>query len=114
MKRVLALVLTFALVLSGCAPSAKEASNTSEPAVESETVSEKTNNTAYESSEPVENKAEIEETESVTTESSEDPEDLSFTGLNDPKLLQYVEDSVYSDLVAEFASEDYIIEKNNW
>ena len=37
-------------------------------------------------------------------------EEVNFTSLNDPKLLQYVEDSVYSDLVAEFASEDYIIE----
>lgn len=34
----------------------------------------------------------------------------SFYGLNDPKLLQYVEDSVYSELEADFASEDYIIE----
>lgn len=37
-------------------------------------------------------------------------QELNFTGLNDPILLQYVEDSVYSELTAEFASEDYIIE----
>ena len=33
-----------------------------------------------------------------------------FKRLNDPDLLQYVEDTVYSDLVEEFGSEDYIIE----
>ena len=34
----------------------------------------------------------------------------SFNTLKDPKLLQYVEDVVYSELVSEFGSEDYIIE----
>ena len=37
-------------------------------------------------------------------------DEITFSNLNDPKLLQYVEDSVYSDIVEEFASEDYIIE----
>lgn len=37
-------------------------------------------------------------------------EDLYFDGLNDPALLQYTEDSVYTNLVAEFDSEDYVIE----
>lgn len=37
----------------------------------------------------------------------------TFRGLNDPKLLQYVEDTVYSELVSEFASEDYILENVN-
>ena len=36
--------------------------------------------------------------------------DYSFTGLDDPQLLQYVEDVVYSELATQFASEDYIIE----
>lgn len=33
-----------------------------------------------------------------------------FYGLNDPELLQYIEDSTYVSLVNEFDSEDYIIE----
>ena len=34
----------------------------------------------------------------------------SFTGLSDPNLLQYVEDTVYAELASEFGSENYIIE----
>jgi hypothetical protein len=34
----------------------------------------------------------------------------SFSGLNDPNLLQYVEDTVYAELASEFGSENYIIE----
>lgn len=34
----------------------------------------------------------------------------NFSGLNDPNLLQYVEDTVYAELASEFGSENYIIE----
>lgn len=34
-----------------------------------------------------------------------------FYGMDDPDLLQYIEDTVYAGLVSEFKSEDYIIEK---
>lgn len=34
----------------------------------------------------------------------------NFNNLNDPALLQYVEDNIYTDLVARFDSEDYIVE----
>lgn len=34
----------------------------------------------------------------------------NFDQLSDPTLLQYVEDSIYCDLTAQFNSEDYIIE----
>lgn len=33
-----------------------------------------------------------------------------FTGLDDPDLLRYVEDSVYADLIAKLNSEDYFVE----
>lgn len=33
-----------------------------------------------------------------------------FTGLSDPNLLRYVEDSVYADLVAQLDSADYFVE----
>ena len=35
---------------------------------------------------------------------------IEFASLNDPNLLQYVEDNIYAELVAHFDSEDYIIE----
>ena len=37
-------------------------------------------------------------------------QEINFTSLSDPALLQYVEDSVYANLENEFASDDYIIE----
>ena len=37
----------------------------------------------------------------------------NFAALSDPSLLQYVEDNIYSDLVAWFDSEDYIVESVN-
>lgn len=36
-------------------------------------------------------------------------EDLGFSGLNDPRLLQYINDAVYSDL-DQFFSDDYIVD----
>ena len=61
------------------------------------------------------------ETSSTTTSETENPpkqdnpvfaEDVepNFAALSDPALLQYVEDNIYSDLVARFDSEDYIVE----
>ncbi len=41
---------------------------------------------------------------------SEYVEQLNFTSLSDPNLMRYFEDSVYSDLVARFDSEDYFVE----
>lgn len=49
------------------------------------------------------------DTEKLTFIEIED-EDVSFDNLNDSELLQYVEDSIYADLVYNFDSEDYIIE----
>ena len=50
-------------------------------------------------------------TASSHIESGIDEEKMpEFSRLNDPDLLTYVEDNIYSNLVAEFASEDYIIE----
>ena len=36
-------------------------------------------------------------------------DDYSFSGLDDPTLLQYMEDSIYSDLSLTLANDDYII-----
>ena len=36
--------------------------------------------------------------------------DISFDGMDDPELLQYIEDDIYSDLIYRFDSEDYIVE----
>ena len=87
MKKYIAVLLAFTIVLSGCAPAYSEAEPSSKPAPAEDIVQE--------SVPGVKNDPELAE---------------SFNGLNDPKLLQYVEDSVYAELVSEFSSEDYIVE----
>ena len=37
-------------------------------------------------------------------------EDTQFDSFDDPALLQYIEDSIYTYLEGSFASDDYIIE----
>ena len=118
MKRITALLLAFSLILSGCAssvtnPSTPEGTtNSIETAVtDNNEISEQESTSASSDavSESQENNTETEGTSD--TDEINIPEDVpTFTGLNDPTLLQYIEDSVYSDLAAEFASEDYIIE----
>ena len=87
MKKYIAFLLAFTIILSGCAPAYSEAAPNSSPAPVADVVEE-------------------------AVPGAKDDADLaeSFTGLNDPNLLQYVEDSVYSELVSEFSSEDYIVE----
>ena len=87
MKKYIAVLLAFTIVLSGCAPAYSEAEPSSKPAPAEDIVQE--------SVPSVKNDSELAE---------------SFNGLNDPKLLHYVEDSVYAELVSEFSSEDYIVE----
>jgi hypothetical protein len=47
---------------------------------------------------------------SVDTRSEEYINSLGFTSLNDPDLMRYVEDTVYSDLVEQLGSDDYFVE----
>lgn len=126
MKRLLAIFLVCILILTGCStvgePLAMLQPNTDGVATE-----EMTQNSVVEdiptpaSSGDPSQKADAAEntppTESIPVANDTPPEsdqpverELNFNGLNDPKLLQYVEDTVYSNLVETFASEDYIIE----
>lgn len=97
MKRVISLLLAALMMLTGCTQ---------------QTVQNPTSET---------NTSGRTETSSITTSETENPlkqdnpvfaEDVepNFATLSDPALLQYVEDNIYSDLVARFDSEDYIVE----
>ena len=86
MKRIISLVLAFALLLVGCGSTQHEQTTS---AVEEQT------------------------TESIDAEQGDDglgDIEIDFTSLSDEDLLQYVEDSVYSELGAKLNSEDYIIQ----
>ena len=100
MKRVIALLLAVLMILTGCTQQTvqNQTPETSTP-VETETSSAPTT-----------------KTEQVTEQGvpvfAEDVEP-NFAALSDPSLLQYVEDNIYSDLVARFDSENYIVESVN-
>ena len=131
MNRIIAVLLACAMLVSGCGRSTSSVESESNVAKTTETVIEteasKTEavspgTTVETITEPPEENEITEEQISDESEStSETDQDIveaekeyllskSYSGLNDPKLLQQVEDSVYSELVTEFDSEDYIIE----
>ena len=98
MKRLIALLLAIMMVLTGCAQPISQ----SQPESTGETAGVETDPTQA---------TDVEETTSpAIDESLFEDDELNFGSLNDPALLQYTEDSVYANLVAEFDSEDYVIE----
>ena len=87
MNRILALILSCVLLFSGCAaPSQRDQSYTNPTT-------------------PSPNAAAT--TRQLEARFLEEP---SFTNLDDPELLQYVEDNVYANLEYRLSSDDYIIE----
>lgn len=100
MKRVIALLLAMLMTLTGCTQQTvqNQTPETITP-VEAETSSVPTTKTEQA----------IEQDVPVFAKDAEP----NFATLSDPSLLQYVEDNIYSDLVAQFDSEDYIVESVN-
>lgn len=106
MKRILAIVLCAALLLSGCAPAAQD--NTT-PSVTTEMSSPTTEPVVETTCEPdVEQPTETESEQVPTAQASS--EELHFKGLGDAELLTYVEDSVYTELIAALGSEEFFVE----
>ncbi|SDI77188.1 A nuclease of the HNH/ENDO VII superfamily with conserved LHH [Pseudobutyrivibrio sp. 49] len=93
MKKIFVIALSFILVLTGCGASANQVEDAS---VEESVVS------------PTDSKGNIGENTGENSFSTEP--DIEFSGLDDPNLLNYVEDSVYLDLVSELDSEEYFVE----
>ena len=85
MKRIIALFLAFSLLLTGCAQNqavvGKDESNNTEQTL----------------------------TDEIADDSLGDV-DVNFSSLADVELAQYVEDSIYSDIIDSLDSEDYIVE----
>lgn len=105
MKRILALLLSCTMLMYGCA-----INQTTDTSSESSVVA------TTEITEPV-----SEATEPVTVE-NEEPiiegmlsqeeymEQISHLSFNNPELLNYYEDTVYSDIEEQFSSDDYSVE----
>ena len=109
MKRIIAIALSLSLVLTACGTSEMTGSNTTS----SQTI-ETTDNIAPSTEEITTSNDKTDTPTEATSEAIqlvEEPESINFGGLNDPALLTYVENSVYENLIAEFDSDDYFVEK---
>lgn len=93
MKRIVALFLSAAMLLTGCSSSASEDSTTSSQSTTTIAVTEDV-------------------TEALTQDvlADIDVDVNQFEDFGDPVFLQYVEDNVYAELAYQFNSDDYIIE----
>ena len=100
MRRVIALLLAVLMMLTGCTQQTVQ-----NPTPETSTPTETPN-----SSEPTSG---AEQTPAQNVPVFAEDVEPNFATLSDPSLLQYVEDNIYSDLVARFDSEDYIVESVN-
>lgn len=120
MRRIIALLLSGILLLTGCAQSSSAGDSTTSSSTEMETEVEE----AETSDSAESNGSTISEQEDTTIEDALEDVDLaegtddsdeveSFQSLSDPRLLQYIEDTVYTGLVDQYQSEDYVIENVN-
>lgn len=120
MKKALAILLSCAMLLTGCSlQDAVDTSSNDTPRVaEQTTVSDivTTVSTEIQVSNEQEPDASMQAVATATpllsldTTSEEYINTLGFTSLNDPNLMRYVEDTVYSDLVNQLDSDKYFVE----
>ena len=112
MRRVLAIILSATLILSGCSSTSIAGESTGNH----NSVGEEPLTSEEENSEVI--SADKEESADETTESSEIVMDLDnlkeitpdYDGMDDPELLSYVENKVYSSLVQNLDSDEYFVE----
>lgn len=110
-RAIIAILLSCSLLFSACTTVSSEKSHVDDMSVQETQVDDSltgvedqqdTNSSSEDSDDPdKENNDEI-----GTVEDEQIPD---FYGMNDPALLQYVEDTVYAGLVRDFSSEDYVI-----
>lgn len=112
MKRRIALLLVFVLILSGCGNTNNSGNSSSEKTeTATQAVSEKVEGEAPE-------QAESENTQKVSQVSADeddgDPTPFTykaeFDSLNNPELMRYVEDNIYQNLVEELDSDEYFVD----
>lgn len=101
MKHFLALCLVIVLCFTGCTMDSKGASEI--VTTVQETIAETSDVTETQESE-------TEETTFSNSTTATEAQNLNYTSLNDPELLQYVKDTVYTDVVEGLNSEKYFVE----
>ena len=119
MKRIIALLLACVMTVTGCGTSDDNKSSSNDSATESvaeadyPTASEATTGDK-ESNEAVVTYPDIDSEANLNSEEAEQERRLeaaeSYQSLNDPELLRYVQDTVYTDLVKDLDSSEYFVE----
>lgn len=110
MRRFIALLVSAALFLSGCGQ-VKTVDNIQQE--ENNTVTSEVTIEVEEQKEEIETENDSSEVISTKIDEFDDglgDMEVNFDGLNDPDLLQYVQDNIYADLTEQLGSEDYRIE----
>ena len=116
MKKITSFILVCVLFLTGCAQSAEKGittqSNEIQTSIEDEKAREITSTESLK--ETLSSQESLNDLSSnLTNGYAPEKEENNFSSLNDPNLLQYVEDTVYTRLVDDFHSENYVIENVN-
>ena len=119
MKKLLSFIISCAMFLTGCSAEKNveseisvenhtEISYQEESKTEPETIVE--NITEVETITETETEIQEDFTEIIDTNSEEYIESLGFTSLKDDEFINYIEDTVYADLVNRLNSDDYFVE----
>ena len=120
MKRIIALLLACVMVVTGCGAGTGDNKPSSDGSTK-ENVAESDSSTvsasATNNEESNENEVAYPEIDSEANLNNEDAEQErrleaaeSYQSLNDPELLRYVQDTVYTDLVKDLDSSEYFVE----
>lgn len=121
MKRIIALLLACVIAVTGCGSKAKENKINSNDDSTTESVEEDDSSTvsvsvtdSKESNEADVTYPGIDSEANLNNEEAEQERRLeaaeSYQSLNDPELLRYVQDTVYTDLVKDLDSSEYFVE----
>ena len=113
MKKTLALILCVAMVLSRCSSASPSNTETNKSdafqEVSSLSEEEKTPSESVEKDEAIKEAADTSQLVPAETMELKETEP-SFTGMDDPELLTYVENNVYANLVQTLDSDEYFVE----
>lgn len=112
MKRAIAIILLFTLLMSGCGKAVTEITpqKVEDTQTDSIVVNESENTIIEDTG--VGEDIDTKEPTNIEIDENDGLGDISyeFSGLNDPDLLQYLQDDIYAELNAEFGDDECIIE----
>lgn len=113
MKKIIAVILCAAMIISGCSSASSEntqVTESSNSSVESFMSEEETISSESEAKEEI-----IEDSEETTATAFAGTMEIKdtkprFAGMDDPELLSYVENNIYANLIQTLDSDEYFVE----